>query len=47
MGLILRHSVRACVITGILIAALSRLVGLLDPLLWIAAAVGLVVACVS
>ena len=47
MGLILRHSVRASVITGILFSALLRLVGLLDPLLWIAATAGLVVACVS
>ncbi len=44
LTLILRHSARASVITGILFAPLSWLVGLRGPVLWIAAAVGLVVA---
>jgi glycerol-3-phosphate acyltransferase PlsY len=44
LTLILRHSARASVITGILIAPLLWLIGLRGPLLWIAAAVGLVVA---
>ena len=44
LTLILRHSARASVISGILIAPLLWLVGLRGPLLWIAAAVGLVVA---
>jgi acyl phosphate:glycerol-3-phosphate acyltransferase len=44
LTLILRHSARASVITGIIIAPLLWLAGLRGPLLWIAAAVGLVVA---
>jgi glycerol-3-phosphate acyltransferase PlsY len=44
LTLILRHSARASVITGILIAPLFWLIGLRGPVLWIAAAVGLVVA---
>jgi acyl phosphate:glycerol-3-phosphate acyltransferase len=44
LTLALRHSARASVITGILIAPLFWLIGLRGPLLWIAAAVGLVVA---
>jgi acyl phosphate:glycerol-3-phosphate acyltransferase len=44
LTLILRHSARASVIAGILIAPVLWLVGLRGPLLWIAAAVGLVVA---
>jgi glycerol-3-phosphate acyltransferase PlsY len=43
--LILRHSARASVITGILFAPLLWLVGQRGPVLWIAAATGLVVAC--
>jgi glycerol-3-phosphate acyltransferase PlsY len=45
LTLILRHSARASVVTGILIAPLFWLVGLRGPILWIATAVGLVVAC--
>ncbi len=45
LTLVLRHSARASVVTGILIAPLLWLVGLRGPLLWIAAAVGLVVVC--
>jgi glycerol-3-phosphate acyltransferase PlsY len=44
LALVLRHSARASVITGILFAPLLWLVGLRGPVLWIAAAVGLVVA---
>jgi glycerol-3-phosphate acyltransferase PlsY len=44
LTLILRHSARASVITGLLIAPLFWLIGLRGPLLWIAAAVGVVVA---
>ena len=44
LTLILRHSARASVITGILFAPLLWLVGLRGPVLWIAAAVGLVVS---
>ena len=44
LTLILRHSARASVIAGILIAPLLWLIGLRGPVLWIAAAVGLVVA---
>jgi len=44
LTLILRHSARASVISGILIAPLLWLIGLRGPVLWIAAAVGLVVA---
>ena len=44
LTLILRHSARASVISGILIAPVLWLIGLRGPLLWIAAAVGLVVA---
>jgi acyl phosphate:glycerol-3-phosphate acyltransferase len=44
LTLILRHSARASVVTGILIAPLFWLIGLRGPLLWIAAAAGLVVA---
>ena len=44
LTLVLRHSARASVITGILFAPLLWLFGLRGPLLWIAAAVGLVVA---
>ena len=45
LTLILRHSARASVVTGILIAPLFWLVGLRGPILWIATAVGLVGAC--
>jgi hypothetical protein len=45
LTLILRHSARASVVTGLLIAPLFWLIGLRGPILWIAAAVGLVVAC--
>jgi glycerol-3-phosphate acyltransferase PlsY len=44
LTLILRHSARASVITGILFAPLFWLIGLRGPVLWIAGAVGLVVA---
>jgi len=44
LTMVLRHSARASVVTGILIAPVLWLVGLRGPLLWIAAAVGLVVA---
>ncbi len=44
LTLLLRHSARASVVTGILIAPFFWLVGLRGPLLGIAAAVGLVVA---
>ena len=44
LTLVLRHSARASVISGILIAPVLWLIGLRGPLLWIAAAVGLVVA---
>ena len=44
LTLILRHSARASVITGILFAPLLWLVGQRGLVLWIAAAVGLVVA---
>lgn len=44
LTLILRHSARASVVTGIIIAPVLWLFGLRGPLLWIAAAVGLVVA---
>ena len=44
LTLILRHSARASLVTGIIIAPVLWLVGLRGPLLWIAAAVGLVVA---
>ena len=45
LTLILRHSARASVLAGILFAPLLWLVGLRGPVLWIAAAVGLVIAC--
>jgi glycerol-3-phosphate acyltransferase PlsY len=41
--LILRHSARASVLTGLLFAPVLYLVGLRGPVLWIGAAVGLVV----
>ena len=44
LTLIMRHSARASVVAGILIAPVLYLVGLRGPVLWIAAAVGLVVA---
>ena len=44
LTLILRHSARASVIAGILIAPVLWLIGLRGPVLWIAGAVGLVVA---
>ena len=44
LTLLLRHSARASVVTGILIAPVFWLIGLRGPLLGIAAAVGLVVA---
>ena len=44
LTLILRHSARASVISGILFAPLLWLLGLRGSVLWIAAAVGLVVA---
>jgi hypothetical protein len=44
LTLILRHSARASVITGILFTPLLWLAGLRDPVLWIGAAVGLVIA---
>jgi acyl-phosphate glycerol 3-phosphate acyltransferase len=45
LTLILRHSARASVITGMLITPLFCLVGLRGPVLWIAAAVGVVISC--
>ena len=45
LTLILRHSARASVITGMLITPLFWLVGLRGPVLWIAAAVGVVISC--
>jgi len=44
LTLVLRHSARASVLAGILIAPMLWLVGLRGPVLWIAAAVGAVVA---
>ena len=44
LTLILRHSARASVLSGLLFAPLLWLVGLRGTVLWIAAAVGLVVA---
>jgi len=44
LTLFLRHSARASVVTGFLIAPLFWLIGLRGPVLWIAGAVGLVVA---
>lgn len=44
LTLILRHSARASVITGILFAPLLWLLGFRGPVLWIGAAVGVVVA---
>jgi acyl phosphate:glycerol-3-phosphate acyltransferase len=44
LTLILRHSARASVISGILFAPLLWLVGLRGPVLWIAVAVGIVIA---
>jgi glycerol-3-phosphate acyltransferase PlsY len=44
LTLLLRHSARASVIAGILIAPVLWLIGLRGPVLWIAAAVGLMVA---
>jgi glycerol-3-phosphate acyltransferase PlsY len=44
LTLIIRHSARASVIAGILFAPLFYLVGLRGTVLWIAAAVGVVVA---
>jgi glycerol-3-phosphate acyltransferase PlsY len=44
LTLIIRHSARASVIAGILFAPFFYLVGLRGPLIWIAAAVGIVVA---
>jgi glycerol-3-phosphate acyltransferase PlsY len=43
LTLIIRHSARASVLAGILFAPLLWLVGLNGPLLWIAAAVGVVI----
>jgi glycerol-3-phosphate acyltransferase PlsY len=45
LTLILRHSARASVITGMLITPLFWLVGLRGPVLWIAAAEGVVISC--
>ena len=44
LTLILHHSARASLITGLLIAPLLWAIGLRGPILWIAGAVGLVVA---
>ncbi len=44
LTLILRHSARGGVISGILFAPLLRAIGLRSPVLWIAGWVGLVVA---
>jgi len=44
LTLLLRHSARASVISGLLFAPILWLVGLRGPLLWIAGATGLVVA---
>ncbi len=44
LTLVLRHSARASVITGILFAPVLWLVGLRGPVLWIGAAVGVVIA---
>jgi glycerol-3-phosphate acyltransferase PlsY len=45
LTLLIRHSARASVLAGVLFAPLLWLVGLRGPVLWIAAAVGLVIAC--
>jgi len=45
LTLILRHSARASVLAGVLFAPLLWLVGLRDPVFWIAAAVGVVISC--
>lgn len=44
LTLLIRHSARASVITGILFAPLLWLAGLRGPVLWIGAAVGVVIA---
>jgi glycerol-3-phosphate acyltransferase PlsY len=44
LTLLIRHSARASVITGILFAPLLLLAGLRGPVLWIGAAVGVVIA---
>jgi glycerol-3-phosphate acyltransferase PlsY len=44
LTLVLRHSARASVITGVLFAPLLWVVGLRGPVLWIGAAVGVVIA---
>ena len=44
LTLILRHSARASIVAGLLIAPVLWLIGLRGPVLWIAGAVGLVVA---
>ena len=44
LTLLIRHSARASVITGILFAPLLWLTGLRGPVLWIGAAVGVVIA---
>lgn len=45
LTLTLRHSARAGVLTGILIAPVFWLIGLRGQVIWIAIAVGLVIAC--
>jgi acyl phosphate:glycerol-3-phosphate acyltransferase len=44
LTLVLRHSARASVLAGLLFAPLLWLVGLRGPVLWIAAAVGVVIS---
>jgi acyl phosphate:glycerol-3-phosphate acyltransferase len=44
LTLVLRHSARASVLAGVLFAPLLWLVGLRGPVLWIAAAVGVVIS---
>jgi acyl phosphate:glycerol-3-phosphate acyltransferase len=45
LTLIIRHSARASVLAGVLFAPLLWAVGLRGPVLWIAAAVGVVITC--
>ncbi len=44
LTLLMRHSARASVVTGVLFAPLLWLAGLRGPVIWIALAVGLVIA---
>ena len=45
LTLVIRHSARASVFAGLLFAPLLWLVGLRGPVIWIAVAVGVVIAC--